>query len=124
MPPGRFSRQIACLRTEEKLTQARYGSSTPAPGATRQKDNMVARIKRHRAATSTNAQPGLCSPENSQDQTKFSASCTTYSSSAGATTAVPARRHTSHAAIAIKVYSTPHTGPKIQFGGLKDGFCS
>ena len=58
------------------------------------------------------------------DQATFSASCTANQASGPRADGQPVRRHANQAAIAIRKYSTVHTGPKIQSGGFQLGFSS
>lgn len=71
---------------------------------------------------STNAKGIFFAPKNNIDHIALKNKCTINSDTAVFTAGlcIP-NRHTRYAAIPINIYSTVHTGPNTQFGGLNDG---
>lgn len=108
-----------------KLTQARYRTIIHPAALLRPKKNHVAASKVSQSVRiSTNAIPIQWQWKKRMLQPKFNASWAANSRKAAFLGAESGRLQTSHAAIAISVYSTVQTGPKIQFGGLKLGLAS
>lgn len=109
-----------------------YGvSSAAASRETRAAVAVVAMMVTSRMPMTTSPQPGRRRPKNVSDQPRFRPSCSHHSHSA----AIPILRllprsellmlrRTSHAANAIHVYSTVHTGPKTASGGFQTGLRS
>src|SRR5918998_2873566 len=74
-----------------------------------------------RVRISARAIPGAWSPKNKIDHKTLSTSWPPNNARGRVTNDSLWRRHTNHPAIAIPRYSTDHTGPNSQFGGVKEG---
>ncbi len=113
------------FKTAAKLTHKIYGTSRYTAVLEIGKNARAVNIIAASSGTITTTPPhGQCSPKNTKDHSVFSASCTPKNIKAVCFDFLYFAVHTRYRLMPISTYSSVHTGPKSQFGGLKNGFAS
>ncbi len=105
-----------------KFTQARYGTNIKAEILSVLQLRLIKRrIDKKSATITTNASQGFCSEKKAGDHRKFKPSWVHHNVKCD-----PFLRASNwrHPATAISTYNIVQTGPKTQFGGLKNGLFS